>query len=238
MVNVAIVEDDDNAAKLLESYLKNYEKKQSISFNIKRFSDAVSFLTDYRKVYDIIFMDIEMPDLNGLDAALKLRVFDKEAVLIFVTNMAQFAVKGYEADALDFMIKPINYQDFVLKLKKAISIVSSNAEVQIVVAQVSGFTRLSTKKISYIEVMGHKLNYHTDSEIVSGTGSLSKLEEKLKAYNFMRCNNCYLVNPKFILSVQGYTINMLGGEKLQISIPKKKKFMMELTDWLGQGNYI
>lgn len=238
MISVAIVEDDDAAAALLEGYLHTFEQNSGVRFSIKRFCEAVSFLSEYRSLYDIIFMDIEMPNLSGMEAALKLREFDKQAVLIFVTNMAQFAVKGYEADALDFMIKPLSYSDFSQKMQKALSVIDSNADVALVVARSDGFVRVSVKKISYIEVMGHKLLYHTDEETITATGSLTELEEKLRPYSFMRCNSCYLLNPKYIQSVQGHNVLMQNGDLLKISHPKRKKFMLELADWLGQGNFI
>ena len=238
MINIAIVEDDDSAALILRDYLTYYQEKNDIQFDITRFNDALSFLSDRRVLYDIIFMDIELPNLNGMDAALKLREFDKESVLIFVTNMAQFAVKGYEAGALDFMVKPINYQDFSLKMDKAINIVKTNAEIELVIRKVDGFVRLSTKKIIYIEVTGHTLCYHTTEGDIIASGSLSKMEDKLRPYNFMRCNSCYLVNPKYIQSVQGYDLLMSNGDVLKISRPRKKQFMTDLANWLGQGNFI
>ncbi len=238
MINISIVEDDNTASQLLQEYIKRYEQKIGEHFTIKTFSDAINFLSDYKNVYDIIFMDIELPGLNGMNAALKLRAFDKQAVLIFVTNMAKFAVKGYEADALDFMVKPINYHDFSLKLQKAISIVNANSKTELIVNRSSGFVRIPIRDISYIEVMGHKLKYHIDQEIITGSGSLSELEQKLKPFNFMRCKSCFLVNPKYIESVEGYNINMRNGDILKISYPKKKAFMSQLAEWLGQGNFI
>ncbi len=238
MINVAIVEDNISAAKALEDCVKTYQASFGEQFNIIHFPDAISFLTNYRPIYDIVFMDIEMPNLDGLEASYKLRKFDNKAILIFVTNMAQFAVKGYEVDALDFIVKPVSYQNFYLKLKKAIDIIKSNQDVELVVNQQSGMIRLSSKEIYYVEVSGHKLIYHTAAETVSGYGALSELEVKLKKFCFMRCNSCYLVNPKYISSVQNYTVYMRNGDELQISHPKKKAFMTELADWLGQGNSI
>lgn len=238
MINIAIVEDNIEASKLLQAYITKYTLKHGINFKIKTFSNAVTFLAEFRKLYDVIFMDIEMPNLNGMDAALKLREFDKQAVLIFVTNMAKFAVKGYEADALDFMVKPINYHDFALKLEKAIKIVNSNSETELVISQASGFIRLPIRSIIYIEVMGHKINYHTEKEVYTCSGSLSDLETKLKSFHFMRCKSCYLVNPKYVASVNGYDLTMKNGDVLKISYPKKKAFMSELAEWLGQGNFL
>lgn len=238
MINIAIVEDNDSAANLMIEFLEKYSKEKNVQFNIKRFCDAINFLSEFRKVYDIIFMDIEMPGLNGMDAAFKIRKVDKQVVLIFVTNMAHFAVKGYEVDALDFMIKPITYHNLVLIVNKSLKILKTNDNIDIIIFKADGFTRVPSNKVIYIEVIGHKLHYHTDEEIIIASGSLTELEGRLKQCNFMRCNNCYLVNPKYIKSVKGLIVLMQNGDKLSISHPKKKKFLTELADWMGQGNFV
>lgn len=236
MISIAIVEDDDKAAKLLESHLKTYQERNSHLFNIVRYSNAVSFLTNYKQIFDIVFMDIQLPDMDGLSASYELRKFDTEVILIFVTNMAQYAVKGYDVDALDFIVKPVVYENFCLKVKKAIEIINASQEIELVIANKNGLIRLSSNRVLYVEVVGHKLIYYTSDSEYSGTGSLSELESKLSEFSFMRCNSCYLVNPKYISMVSGFTVKMANGAELAISHPKKKAFMQELADWLGKGN--
>jgi DNA-binding LytR/AlgR family response regulator len=236
MISIAVVEDTDAEAELLAECIKRYLSEIKEQFTVARFCDAESFLKNYRSVYDVVFMDIKLPNRNGMQAAFRLRDFDKQVLIIFVTNMVQFAVKGYEVDALDYIVKPIIYEEFKLKMQKTVDIIKINQEVEIAVPQVNGIVRLSSRNICYIDVYGHRLGYHTLNDTVYGTGSLSELEKKLKERYFMRCNSCYLVNPKYIVAVRGYTVKMLNGAELKISQPKKKKFMDELTDWLGQGN--
>ena len=88
MFNIAIVEDDSAAMALMESSLLKYGKENNVQFNIFKFGGTISFLTNYHGNYDVVFMDIELPDLNGMAAAKKLREIDKNVVLIFVTNLA------------------------------------------------------------------------------------------------------------------------------------------------------
>ena len=132
MLQVAIVEDSEDAAKLLRDYLTRYESTVDERFHITCFSNAVAFLEPYRG-YDLVFMDIEMPHMNGMEGALWLRTVDTQAKLIFVTNMAQFAARGYEAEALDFMVKPVAYADFSFKMKRAM-----NAICELTVCQWGG----------------------------------------------------------------------------------------------------
>ena len=238
MISIAIVEDDDREASILKEYINKYGESNGKKFRIVRFENAFSLLDNYRPVYDIIFMDIEMPHLNGMEAAKKLRQLDNVVTLIFVTNLAKYAVKGYEVDALDFMVKPIGYPNFMMKLKKALAKLSSNAEYNIVVSRREGIVRISSRKIIYIEVTGHKLTYHLPDEVVEAQGVLSDLENQLEICDFMRCNSCYLINPQYISQVQGYTVTMKNGDELRISRPRKKMFMVQLANWLGEGKKV
>ena len=236
MINIALVEDEQLAMQSLQRVLDVYAKENGVAINATHFVDAVSFLAEYEKNhrrFDIVFMDIEMPLLNGMDAAFKLREMDQQIIIIFVTNMSQYAVHGYEVDALYYIMKPINYQNTAQKLKKALAILSANDSAEIVVAQSNGIIRLSSKTVMYIEIISHKLIYHTTDGNYTAYGTLSKLEEQLRPHHFFRCNSCYLVNARYIASINGRIITLQNAETLQISHPKKKQFMTDITNWLG-----
>ena len=238
MFSIVIVEDNDMEADILEGYINKFGKINNQKYQIERFHNALELLENYRGSYDIIFMDIMMPHLNGMEGAKKLRELDETVTLIFVTNMAKYAVKGYEVDALDFIVKPVGYSTFEMKFKKALAKISSNAGINIIVSRKGGITRLSSRQVVYIEVTGHKLKYHLMDDVIEGYGVLAEVEKQLHTCNFLRCNSCYLINPKYILRVQDYLVTMSNGEELQISHPRKKKFMEQLADWLGEGKNI
>ncbi len=238
MIRIAIVEDDDAEAGTLISCLERYEAENQEDFSLTRYRDAIAFLEEGGGKFDIIFMDIMLPNLSGLDAAVKLRKYDSLTPLIFVTTMAQFAVQSYEVDACDFIVKPVTFERLMLKLKKVIGRIVADAEKVLTVNDSRGVARVSVDSILYIEVRGHKLTYHTAEENYSEYGnSLNVLETMLKEQNFMRCNACYLVNPKFIerINQKELTVILRNGEGLKISQPRRKEFMNELTNWLGQG---
>lgn len=127
MINIAMVEDSDSDAKVLTSYLGSYFGGEGIEYQISRYENSESFLAECKSGFDIVFMDIELPDGNGMDAAKKFRSIDEDAMIMFVTNMAQFAVNGYEVDAFDFIVKPVKYAAFVMKMNRAIRRLSSIA---------------------------------------------------------------------------------------------------------------
>lgn len=237
MFKIAIVEDNKAAAEKLQSLLRRYAAEHNENFDIAVFGDALMFLEHYKQTCDMVFMDIELPFIDGMEAARRLRSIDRQVILIFVTNMARYAVKGYEVDALDYLVKPIYYGDFELKLRRAV-MRRSEALESIVVVRQSGFLRLKLQEIRYIEVRGHTLIYHMEAESIKGSGTLLETEEKLKDKGFLRCNKCYLVNQRHIMAVRGYTLVITGGEELQISRPRKKNFMSELAEAMGNENIL
>ncbi len=241
MLRIAIIEDQQYEANKLKKYITKYVEQQDKykdKISIELFSSAVDFLDNSNISYDITFFDIELPDLNGMEAAYKLREFDKQTIIIFVTNLTQYAIKGYQVNALDYIIKPVTYNDIILPLERAFSLANNNAGLLLTIRNTDGITRIDSKTIAYIEVLDHKLTYHTDHGLISGSGSLSKLEETLSEYHFLRCNSCYLVNPKYIKSVIKNSVIMVDNSELKISKLKKKPFMIELTEWFGRGNVI
>ena len=172
-INVVLVEDDHIAATALCNYFERYSKQNSAVFNITRFDNAEKFLDSYRHaVYSIVMMDIDLPGMSGLDAARQLRDKDDSVTLLFVTKMAQYAQKGYEVNALDFLIKPVSYADFCLKIKKAINVAKARESRSVLVPVNNGFTRLSTDKLIFVEVMGHKIKYQLTDGVIEARGSL------------------------------------------------------------------
>lgn len=230
MYNIAIIEDEKSAADCLTRTLKDYGDAHGERFNVYLFTGAVKFLDNYDAKYDIVFMDIELPDMNGMEASRWLRERDKDVLLIFVTNMAQYAVKGYEVRAFDFIVKPINYYNFAAKLSAALDYLAGRSEKYIWVVNREKRTRVSASDIKYVEIRSHTLNYHTTDGEVTATGSLSKVEEQLAGLPFAMCNRCFLVNLKYVTSVKDMSV-FLGDEELQISHIKRPIFMKALTDY-------
>lgn len=232
MIRIAICEDQHYDINVLVSYLKRYEKDNKEEFNISVFDNPVNFLTNYPGIYDLIFLDIVMPDLNGIKVAQKLRVLDSKVCLVFVTSMAQYAVRGYEVNAYDFIVKPINYYDFALKLQRSLDYIKSREIVKILLNVDDGVLSIDSSEIKYVEIVKHKIIYHTTRGEYRSHGTLKNAEEILNSPCFARCNSCYLVNLNYVSSVKDFTLT-IGEEQLMISHPKKKAFMTALNEYFG-----
>lgn len=232
MIRVAIVEDDAEVQGVLQEYVRRYTRQYGTEFEVTVFADGVDILEDYRAVYDIIFLDVEMKHLDGMTTAERIRQMDADVILIFITNMAQYAIRGYSVGALDYVLKPVPYFAFSQQLLKAVARLEKRAKHYLTVPVEGGLRRLDTASIYYLESEGHRVHFYTDEGDFSAPGTLKAVEEKLAGRPFARCNSGYLVNLAQVQAVQQSTVQV-GPYELQISRPKRKAFLAALTDYIG-----
>lgn len=237
MYKLAIVEDDDCAAQQLQSYFSEYSKENMVEFDIQRFCNGVDFISDYQSVYDIVLMDIEMPMMDGLETARRLREMDENVVLIFVTNMAQQAINGYEVNAVNFLVKPVSYFKFKNALGKVIGRIDMERNDVITIRAKEFFYRLSVREIIYIEVYGHSLYYYTTKGKIEARGTLVQTEKELEPLGFARCNDCYIVNLRYVQQFNSKGVKLGGCEdEIPISRRKKNEFLDKLNVFINRSN--
>lgn len=232
-IRIAIVEDDAQCVTIYQELLDKYSKKNNYTFKIDTFKNGMDFISDFEPIYDIVFMDINMPYLDGIETARMLRNRDANVALIFMTNLMQFAVKGYEFNALDFMLKPLKYFDLEMKLNKTITYILGNQDKSILVNMGEYIKKISILNLLYIEVINHTLIYHTVDGVYKASGQLKKIEEILSKHNFYRCSNSYLINLRHVFEIHNDYI-VIGVDRVPLSRRKKKEFMTALVEFMGQ----
>lgn len=234
MLRIAVVEDDPGDQSRLLEMIRRFSQSCGEECETAVFGDGMAFLQGYHPDYDLILMDVEMPGMNGLETARELRSMDSSVILIFITNMAQYAIHGYEVDALDYVLKPVSYYSFELKLKKVRRILNERAGSSLVLMTKGELHRVAIRSILYVEIRDHNLCYHTDDGDFSMTGSMKKLEQELAPHSFARCNNCYLVNLMHVRTVTQEEV-WVEDVPLKISRPRRKSFMEALSAYYGGG---
>lgn len=235
MFRIAIAEDDEDCARQLREYLERYGRENGEELEIRWFPDGMELAEEYRPVYDLLLLDIEMPHLDGMTAARKIRCVDSEVLILFITNMAKYAISGYEVEALGFMLKPVNYFSLSVKLKKAFSYLHSRAQKSLMIPTKDGMQKISAAEIRYAEVTDHRLQIHTTQGVCTMRGTLQELEEALEGQHFARCNKGYLVNLRHIQLIKSDRVVMAGGDELLISRRKKEEFLLAVTEYYGKG---
>lgn len=232
MYHIAIVEDEAEFSAQLQEYIKQYQKENDVPVKVSVFSDGAEILENYEPLYDIILLDIEMPKVNGMEAASQIRQMDAGVVLMFITNMAAYAIHGYEVGALDFVMKPINYYTFSMKFTRAIKRVRQKEERQILLALTDGVKKIGIQQIHYVEVQNRMLHYYTDEGEYVLRGTMASVEEMLTPYPFVKCNHWYMVNLMHVSEVRKNTA-VVAGHELEISRRNRTAFLKALADYVG-----
>ena len=236
-INVAIVEDSSEDLNNCLSLLNKYGQEKNVTFDIQTFESGDAFLMRFKSQYDFIILDINLFAMNGIDVARNIREKDEEVVIMFATNLAKYATKGYEVDAIDFVLKPLTYASFYLRLERVMKKINKKPDSFLVVPSDGGFNKINISDVLYVEVISHDIIFHMlDGNDITTSGTLKKYEEKLKNYWFIRCNSCYLVNAHKIKRVEKLDIQLVNDEVIAISHPKKKSFMESFRKYvLSEG---
>lgn len=233
MIRIAIVEDEISYQEQLIGFLRRFEQDRGENIEIETFTDGDGIVENYKAQFDIILMDVQMRFMDGMSAAEEIRKMDSEVVIIFITNMAQYAIKGYAVDALDYVLKPISYFPFSQRLNRAIDRMKKRGSNFITIKIKGGVQRLQVSDIYYIESLGHKIVYSTKEGDFVGSGTMKDLEKELASFHFFRGNKGYLINLEH---VDGMNVNcaVVKGENLPISRTKRKAFMEALSNYWGE----
>ena len=207
MIRIALVEDEAEVRAQLQGYVQRHTRQYGTEFAVTEFADGMELLDDYRPVYDILFLDVEMKHLDGMETARRVR-------------------------ELDYVLKPVPYFAFSQQLRKAEEQLRRRARHYLALPVEGGMRRLDSSLIYYLESEGHRVHFYTEEGDFVAAGTLKAFEEKLAERPFARCNSGYLVNLAQVKSVQQGMVQV-GPYELQVSRPRRKAFLAALADHIG-----
>ena len=235
--NVAIVEDEKEFSDQLQEYLRRYAAQHGMKIGTDVFKDAESMLIHYNEQYALVFLDVNLPMMSGLKCAAELRKADKNVVLIFITNFAQYAVKGYDVDALAYMVKPMVFSEFCLKMDRAVQKAAEQMKKESIVLSYKGMTkRIFLDKLMYIEVLGHFCSFHMVDEVVEVRIPLHVVQSLIMPYpQFVRCSKYHLVNLLFVSQIKSDIIFIgINKEEIKISRTMKAQIVQAFAEVIAQ----
>ncbi|MCF2619065.1 response regulator transcription factor [Oscillibacter valericigenes] len=212
MTEVAFCDDDGAVLRELRSLLDQYRADRDEEINCTMFHNPLELIhaVEHGARFDILFMDILMPGVNGIDAASEIRVFDKAVKIIFLTSSAEFAVQSYTVGAYFYQLKPIWRESFFRLMDSVLAACEKEQMDSIVLRCKTGVARIGLKELEYCEVVHRTLFFHlTSGKVLESFGSLDDLSAQLEPYQcFLRPHRSYLVNLEYVRNITARTVTM------------------------------
>lgn len=233
MLHFAICEDEDYFAEELTGMIRQYAQDRDIEIRLSRFKNGLELVEPYQADYDLIFLDIQMALMDGLQAAERIRTHDSNVDIIFLTSLAQHALEGYKYQATNYILKPIKFPRLKMELDNWRKSYKGQLNDYLVVKNDEGSYKIPHQSLKFIDTYERKVKVHTEDGAHLSSRKLKEYEAELPESCFARCHNSFLVNLAFVKRVNQLEIELLSGELLPISQPRRKQFMKTLTTYWG-----
>ena len=246
MIRIGIVDDEKQERDQLKQALARFGAENGTELNVQEFDCAAVYLAAQDRDFDILNLDIDMPQMSGMELAEKIRETDQDVILIFCTNLQQFALNGYSVGALGFIVKPIQWYSIHMYLTRALKVLQKRAGQKtapphIVVKDGTVTRLLDAAEIAYVEVRQHDLLYNLcggdgKTEIIKNRGSMQEIAAQLTPYGFVRCSASYLVNLRCITAVSRMNV-YIGGAALPIGRTYKDAFTEAFSRYMAKKEW-
>lgn len=229
-LEIAICDDEKYYRQHIKELIDEYLNQKDILFNIDVFEDGKSFCKEESNLhkYDIIFLDIDMEGMNGMETAYAIREINSDMDIVFITVMSEYVFEGYKVSAVRF-IKKMELDEVLTECLNALMKKRQHSDQKIEFSFVGGKRRVALKEILYIESKSHKLHFEKTHETLYMYGQISELESRMSDCNFVRCHQSYLVNLEHIEKINNYWIFLSDGTEIPVSKPKypevKRRFL-------------
>lgn len=233
-VRALVVEDDEEDSRALVACLERFGRETGMRIAVDRRRSALEFAEGPSEA-DFLIFDIGLPGVSGMELARLLRARGEDMPLVFVTSLAQYAVRGYEVDAVGFVVKPIEYHDFQMAMRRVVRALKRSSGNSVAIPTKNGIRAIRYKDIVYIDIVKHDVNYHIvgEAEPFCVRGSLGKVESELEGSPFVRVSSSCIVNISHIQQLQGNEIDLANGEMAYISRSRKREVLEAVARYLG-----
>lgn len=233
MINIVICDNNVPFLNTLHQYFDKYKSEHKTNLKLTLFKNGEDLINHYCYGFNIIFLDILMPGMDGITVAKKIRESDSKVVIIFLTSTLKYSLMGYSVGAANYVIKPISYKKFKIELDKAISYCNEIEQQFITIKNATGIYKIYVNDISFIETCNHRTLIHTQKKNITCFYNMKKLEKDLQDFGFIRCHSSYIVNISYIESVEKLLITLISSEQIPISQQKRKHVMKTIAVYFG-----
>ena len=220
MIKAAFCDDDLSVLNELHVLMDNYRVERNQEITYTAFHSPLELIAQIEKGmrFDILFLDVLMPGVNGIETAQEIREYDSAMKIIFLTSSAEYAVESYTVHAYFYQLKPIWPESFYRLMDSVLKECAQEQRRSLILRCKSGITQISLDRLMYCEVQGRTLVFHMQNgEQLESVGSMDDLSGQLAKYNnFLRAHRSYLVNMEYIKTISSKAILMVNQDEIPV----------------------
>lgn len=233
-LRIALLEDEEAERKITEEFLSRFSKENDIGYELTALSKSDEFLKLDFNNYDLVLLDIILNEqVNGIDVAKKIRLTNTDIPIMFITKTAQFAVDSYDVDAIDYILKPLSYFEFSLKIKKALKRINKESDKILTFKSTDGIITLKENDILYFEIIKHYLYIHLKDKTHIVRGTMKELSATI-SNKFARPSNSFLVNLKYVKEINKQEVILTDSDsRIPLTRMYKDSFLLAFSSYIN-----
>ena len=232
-MRVAICEDEEYQRNTIIQFIMNHTI-QYPGITVSAFTCGEDLLSAYEHgdSFDLIFLDIQMKDMNGIATAYEIRKKSRHAILFFITGHTQYVSAAFALSAFQFLIKPVRQDTFDREFKRAVNKYHRDRQKYVINTKASTMT-LEIKDIHFMEIRDHRIVIHSETQEYIKSGKLNDEEKKMRPYGFIRTHQSYLVNMAYIRVITEKDVIMTNGKQAAVSARKRAEVLAAFNQYLA-----
>ena len=237
MIKFAICDDEPIMVHEISNQLSQYMDERKITpYSVTSFSNGCALLESDCN-FDIVFLDIQMDNLDGIETAKILRQRRNRSLLIFVTVLKEYVFNAFEVEAYDYLLKPLDSEHFKRTMDRAVSTLAQRTDKSIVIQRGSSCDVVPLAQIVYCEVQGRKVYVHqSDGKIIDYYDNLENFELEMDS-RFFRCHRSYLVNLDYVRGCDTGLVTLSQGDKIPISRLRGRDLTQALLRYMKERDF-
>lgn len=228
MIKIAVCDDDTICLQHTSELLKQYTE---VSLTLFCFQSGRELL-ESEEHFDLILLDIDMPEINGIDTGKRIRELDKKVKIIYITNYMDYALFAFEVHAFAYLLKPIEPKKLFNQLDEALAYLKEKPPCQLEYETLQGIIRLFPKDIYYFEYEKRKVFMKTTEGTYVLNQKISEIAKKMEAFHFFMPHKSFSINLYFVRTIKGYDIYMMDGSVIPLSQKKASSFRYAFNKYL------
>lgn len=232
MLLIAVCDDIPLECADIAKQIETILKQSNTDFMIKKFFGGLELIQS-RESFDIIFLDIKMPNINGMELAKQIRNQGRQSLIIFITSASEYVFDAFDVEAFQYLLKPIQTDKLKNVLEKATKKMQIDANIDFLMISANRqIQKVFLKDILYIESIGRIAKIHCNNGTLETYEQIGILEDKLSDKFFFRCHKCFLVNLNFVDAFNKTEVRLENGEKIMLAKRRYEDFQKAILSYM------